>query len=588
MFICTCFVNSLFTKIGLYVFTATDLSQMQLPDGVVVPPAMQNPSNPYNRYNTPYAPVENEPYSPATSYGYPMKGYEKPEESNYNYNTSYTPPQFSTQVADPQTYSNPYYSATQNNSTVVTDTQITMSYGNANQANVVPNPPQYGSYETYNTAPQMGLTPESMSTMSGYHNSDMSMNFAQMHVSAPKSEPGSYGADYSQTYYSIQYPQAATPNMATYSNAPQNSNTNMTSSQIPSDYNSLNYPYSTDPQGMQQVNPNVSTPYSSVEQYSYNNYISQAYPIYTNSESNITSTTSVVSNPVSLSNYSSNVVSHSALPINSTMANPTNLANYSSMNPMNSIPNNVTNVPINMANPVGISESTNLSNTPLNVVQPYTIPEQDSNYIDPAVLSQLDALDQPIKSHVTGEALASHTFQPTYQSYPNSAVSYPTEQNVPTTNYQFPNQTPNVTYAQTYQNHPGYNFNASTGTYEYNYGSQNSYNYTDQSNMNSQPLMQEQNWSAQGVYTSAGNCETVQSPSETPALQQTSVDQPNNNQTYYHAPYGYQTTIQSNVVVPESQPDTTNYGANMNQSTYMQSGQGQDTSVTFSNNQGKS
>ncbi|XP_052758573.1 tyrosine-protein phosphatase non-receptor type 23 [Galleria mellonella] len=544
---------------------ATDLSQTQLPDGVVVPQALQNPNNPYGRYGTPYAPTGNEPYSIQSNYGYPMKtGYDKPEDAQYGYNTPYTPPQYSLQ--DPQSqYTNPYYSATHNSSTIVTDSQSPMAYNSVSQANMHPNVSQYGVYsDPYNQHNQMATIPEVSSAYSTPYNQsqDLTANFGQMQIATPRSEPISqptrqpmsqpmsqpmtqpmsqpvsqpmsqpmgqpisqatgYGADYSQTYYNIQYPQTSTPNVATYSNAHNpNTNMNMTPSQLPSDYNSMNYPYSTNTQ--YQPTPNVSSTYSAEQQYSYPNYATPEYPIYTNTDSNMTSTTSI-------------------------------------------------------------------TNIPVSVPQAYsTIPEQDSNFIDPKVLAQLDAIDKPIKSHVTGEALSTTPqYQPNYQNIPNATPNYnPAEQNtVPTTSYQYPDQTQNVNCNQTYQNHPGYNYNPATGTYDYNYGSQNSftgYVNPDQANVNSQSMGQNPNWPAQGVYTSAGTCETVQSPSSE-QVPQTSVEPLSDNQTYYNAPYGYQ-TIQPNESVPNSQPETTNYGANINQSTYMQCGQGQDTSVTFSNNQ---
>ncbi|KAM3958065.1 tyrosine-protein phosphatase non-receptor type protein myopic [Aphomia sociella] len=606
---------------------ATDLSQTQLPDGVVVPHALQNPNNPYSRYGAPYAPTENEPYAIQSNYGYTTKmGYEKPEEAHYDYNTPYIPPQFSSQANEPQSqYTNPYYSATQNNTTIVTDSQNSVAYNSVSQTNMHPNMNQYGTYnDSYNTHNQMGSIPEASSTYNTpySHNQDLAANFTQMQIATPKSEPlsqpidqsvgqpmaqpmnqsmghavsqpmshqlsqpmtqlvgqpmahpmsqsmgqvvnqpltqpmnqpmaqsvgqsmaqplgqpmaqnvgnsmaqsmnqpTSYGADYSQTYYNIQYPQTSTPNVATYSNA-HHANTNMTASQFPSDYSSMNYPYSTDTQ-YQPVNANVSSGYS-VEQMSHQNYIPSEYPVYTNTGSNITSTTSIVNNPV------------------------------------------------NVAQPTQYS----------------AIPETDGSYIDPAILSQLDAIDKPIKSHVTGEALsATLPFQSNYQNVPNpNTYTNLTEQNMqPTTPYQQTEMTSNVNYNQTYQNHPGYNYNASTGTYDYNYGSQNSftgYVNPDEANMNSQSTGQNPNWSMQGVYTSAGNCETVQSPS-TEQVPDPAMVQPDNNHTYYNAPYGYQTT-QSNDSEPKTELETTNYGANMNQSTYMQCGQAQNTSVTFANDQ---
>ncbi|XP_053603640.1 tyrosine-protein phosphatase non-receptor type 23 [Plodia interpunctella] len=564
---------------------ASDVAQM--PDGVV--PGAQNP-NPYIRYNSPYAPSEPDSYAPTTSYGYMKNSYEKPEEQQFNYSTSYTPSQYASPVGDPQIYSNPYYSATQNNSTIVTDSQNPVSYGNAGQANMAPTTSQYGTYtDPYNPVNQMATIPENPSVSQQYtpQNQEFNTNFAQMHVSAPK-EPGNYGQDYSETFYSVQYPQNATQNMTTYSHAPQNYNTNMTKSQIPNEYNSLNYPYSTDPQCMQQPNAGTSTAYSSTD-FSNFGHMSQAYSIYANPESIVTSTTSVMNNPMVNHSVNPNLA---VTPINAgnavNMANNFNMANPAGVaDPAGLVPQNVTNIP------VGIPNNPEILPNPAAMVPPYNVvPGQDANYLDPAILSQLDAYDKPIKSHVTGEALSSTTipFHSNFQTYPTTTSTYtPTEQNTqPNNTYQFTDQSAN--YAQTFQNHPGYNYNPATGTYDYNYGSQNSYTgYTNQgqSNVNPQAMTEGANWAAQGVYTSAGAgaCDTVQSPSEAPQVVPQQVEQ--GDQMYYNTPYGYQTntTMQPNEVVTQAEPVSTNYGANMNQSTYMQSGQAQDTNVTFTNNQ---
>lgn len=560
-----------------------------------MPANIQNP-NPYNRYGSPYAPSESDPYAVPSNYAYPLSNkpsFDKPEDMGYGHSTPYTPQQYSSQVVDPQTYTNPYYSATQNNSTVVTDTQYPNPYSGNVPANATPSTSQYNPYSDPYGQPQMPPVPESTPSMSSYQN-DMNVNFAQMQISFPKSEPApvsaGYGADYSQTFYSVQYPQAATPNMSTYSHAPQNANTSVTPSQLPSDYSALNYPYTTDQQFMQpqQTNPTVSTPYSNTEySYSTSGYanMSQAYPIYTNTDSTVTSTTSV-------------------------------------------------------ANPVTSSQS-------------YAYPPaQDPSFANPnPALSQLDVFDKPIKSHVTGEALVSNlNFQPSYQGYDQNAIpnytnpteinyqvppqnplpiySNPPDQNYPTNNptlapaysnqnklpetpvadysdsasqnyqaniqvsapsysnpaeqnyqasngYTYPNDA-NVSYAQTFQNHPGYTFNSATGNYDYAYGSQNSYIDLEQQS-------KDQNWPAQ--YTNAGTCDTVQSPSENqPGMQ--GSEPPSNNQTYYNAPYGYQ-TMQPNDAPPMPEFTTTNYGANVNQATYMQSGQGHNANVTYTSNQGK-
>ncbi|KAJ0182115.1 hypothetical protein K1T71_002837 [Dendrolimus kikuchii] len=654
---------------------ATDVTQMQLPDGVVMP--MQIP---YDRY-TPYAPTETNPYAyPATS-----KPYDKPEEMY----SSFTP-QFSSQISE-QTYSNPYYSATLNNGTVVTDSQNSMysnqsnqQYGNNNSTNSVQylattgqnqhmnmgqppsnqfinnaeqntqypgdmnlypgqvntysanasqvnpqytgnasnsqyptnpshansqyqisvcqgntqypvagqsnlqyavasqtnlqypvnaspaisqysttsqgnaqqflgsthhpdaqypvnasqsqvsteimpnasntnvtylaNPNQVNQYpgsiqtsqymynDPYGQSNQMGPISNAISSMSTYseaNQTDLSSNFAQMQITGPKSEPSNYGQEHSQTYY-MQYSQGSTANV-------YNSGQNSTApSQMPSDYSTINYPYSSDPTQLSQ-----NQVYSATDaQYNFASTscgnASQSYPTYTNANSAITSTTSI-------------------------------------------------------------------SNT-MTSSQGYNNAESES-YINPA-LSQLDAFDTPIKSHVTGEALTSINYT-NFQNYDASALTKQ-DQNYPNNLYNNTEQS-NVSYAQGYQNHPGYTFNSATGNYEYNYGSQNSYR-TVHSNIDPQVTGKDANWNAPVVYTSAGQCETVQSPSEESQRPIEGKD----NQTYYNAPYGYQTiTNQANEVIPNSQVVSTNYGANVNQSTYMQSGHCNDpeTNVTFASNQ---
>lgn len=656
---------------------------MQLPDGVVMPMQM-----PYDRY-TPYAPTEANPYAyPATS-----KLYEKPEEMY----SSYTP-QFSSQMAE-QSYSNPYYSATQNNGTAVTDSQNSMysnqpnqPYGNINQSNgsqffgttghsqhttfgqnpttqLQNNPDKNSQYQadinqmypgqvntysannsqanpqytgnagntqyptnpshansqyqisvsqgnmqypvashanlqypvvshsnlnypvsaspvtnqysttsqanaqqfignnlqsdpqypinasqsqtsqvstanavlntniTYPTNPneannqyhaniqnnqymynepygqsnQTEPIPNAISSMSTYseaNQTELASNFAQMQITGPKSEPSNYGHDNSQAYY-MQYSHGTTANVNTY-NSGQSSTA---PSQIPSDYSSINYPYSSNPsQQSQNQTYNVSEPQHNFVSTSYGN-ISQTYPTYTNASSAITSTTSI--------------------------------------------------------------------STTVTTSQSYNNSENDS-YINPA-LSQLDAFDKPIKSHVTGEALTTLNYMNS-QNYDATTLTKQ-EQNYTTNLYNNSDQS-NVAYTHGYQNHPGYIFNAATGNYEYNYGSQNSYS-TVHGNIDPQVMGKDTNWSAPGVYTSAGQCETVHSPSEEPRVPTEGTA----NQTYYTAPYGYQTiTNQANEVIPpNSQVVSTNYGANVNESTYMQSGHGNDqgTSVTFTSNQGK-
>ncbi|KAJ2953915.1 hypothetical protein O0L34_g1550 [Tuta absoluta] len=550
---------------------ATDMSKMQIPDGVVMPG--MSTQNPYNRYGG-YGPNESDKYPVSTSYGY-----QKPDDGNY-YTTPYTPAQFSSQgMPSESQYSNPYYSGTQNNSTAVTDSSVPYNPSNTSTTQSQYNVNVY--HEPYAMhGQQMGTIPEVASTVTVFsaanqNQTDLNVNFSNMQIAA-KTEPN---LDYSAYY---QYPQSS--QMATYSHAPQSSATSVVPSQGPTDF-SANYPYSADatqhPYGQpsmaqtstynmanqqvqpgmaptstynpnqpqmsypeQQINP-VSNPYSMPDQpYSYpgTSYeaASQGYAIYTNADSVMTSTTSVVNAPQ-------------------------------------------------------VSAA--------NVPQPYSF-EQDPKY-NPAALAQLDAMDQPIKSHVTGEALTNINY-PGYQPYDQTALNVQkpeqmpgynsTDQTYQGQNYQQPPSeiTPQnfqanyafveqsaANYSSSYQSHPGYTYNPATGNYEYTYGSTHSYTEGQSHALQSN---QEQNYVPNGVYTSAGTCETVQSPSENTPTPQMPAEQPN-NQIYYNSPYGYLTTTnQSGEIAPNSTPNATNYGANVNQSTYMQSGQ-QDTSVTFSNNQ---
>ncbi|KPJ07130.1 Tyrosine-protein phosphatase non-receptor type 23 [Papilio machaon] len=477
---------------------ATDMTQMSLPDGVVMPPAMHQ--NPYGRYGTPYAPSEVDPYAVQHTYAYPVASkanIDKPIDdiSKYSY-TSYTPPQYSSQMADPQTYTNPYYSATHNNATIVTDSQASVNYQNVNQANpntnANANVQSYNVYDPYSHVSQAGPIPDSMSMYNSANQEQLTANFAQMQVTPPVNQPnksessGNLPNEYSQTFYTMQYQHVPSANMATYSHAPQDSQTSSVSSQLPSDY-SLNYNYTAEMgnQYPQSVQPNVSSAYGT--QYQDTASMPQNY-MYTNAESAVTSTTCVVTAPVTVSN-------------------------------------------------------------------PYNVPAEGNPEYNTS-LSQLDALDKPIKSHVTGEALSSMDIQSSYQNYTTGLNA----SNDP--NY----QTPSTYYQdQNYQNHPGYTYNNSTGNYDYNYGSQNSYsNY-------------------------AGVCNTVQSPSDNPQIQ-VSNEQPMNTQIYYNHPYGYQNTqvpnaSQLNVAPQQNFPEATNYTSEMNHSTYMQSGVVPGTNVTYIDNQ---
>lgn len=495
---------------------------MSLPDGVVMPPAIHNVQNPYGRYSAPYAPSEVDPYSAQHTYAYPAASKpntDKPidDMSNYSY-TSYTPPQYSSQMADPQTYTNPYYSATHNNATLVSDSQISLNYQNVNQANTNVQPYMY---DPYTQANQAGPIPDN--TMYNSANQEqLTANFAQMQVTAPinqqnKSESTNLPNEYSQTFYSMQYQHVPSANMATYSHAPQDSQTSSVSSQLPSEY-SLNYNYTAEMgnQYPQTVQPNVSNAFAT--QYYTSGQDAATMPqtyMYSNAESAVTSTTCVVSAP-------------------DTVSNP--------------------------------------------YVPTDTNPEYNTS------MSQLDALDKPIKSHVTGEALSSMDIQSSYQNY--TSVNPPNDQNYQTSNTYYQDQN--------YQNHPGYTYNSSTGNYDYNYGSQNSYtNYggVEQPNMDPQLTAKDPNWNQQTMYTNAGVCNTVQSPSDNPQIQQISNEQPINTQIYYNHPYGYQNTQVPNTSQPnvpqQNFPEATNYTSEMNHSTYMQSGVVPETNVTYTDTQGK-
>lgn len=504
---------------------------MKYPDGYVMP---QN--NPYNPYANSYSPSENAPYNVPNNYGYPVankSNYYDNKGEDTNASTPYTPAQYSDQqMGNPQTY-NPYYTgSTQNTNTVVTDSP-NPGY---NQANMTSVPNQYSVHNNVYGQQQVVPIPEAPISFTPQNQTELAMSFGQMQVSTPKPEqkyevPSSHGTEYSHTFYNVQYPQVATPNNATYSHAIQNSNTNLVPSQVPSNYNPLNYPYATVDQTVPN-NPNYAPPsstpintYATPEPYSYASTSGgfessgQVYPIYTQADS---------SSMYSTSSGSSNI----------------------------------------------------------QTVPGYMYPEPDK-----LATAALDAIDKPIKSHVTGEALSTNYYPTGIPQYnpngtPNQTnYSNPTEQSVPQACPYPQNDQTNVNYAQVYQNHPGYTFNATSGGYEYSYGSQNSfssYNQQQQGNIDPNVPTKDQNWPTH-VYTSAGMCETVQSPSETPQM----VPQVG-NQNNYNSPYGYQTNnMQSNEMVPNNQPVSTNYGANMNQSTHMQSGHLHDSSVNYTNNQGK-
>ncbi|CAG9134725.1 unnamed protein product [Plutella xylostella] len=514
----------------------TEAPQMKYPDGYVVP---QN-TNPYNPYANQYQPSESS-YAVPNSYSYPAKSVAevpKIEVDGYGYNTPYTPSQYSAQMSNPQATYNPYYTNmnAQESNTACTDSQnASYQSGNVSQTNVVPNTSQYG-YDPYGvpTATVQAHAPSipEVPSVPYAQQTDLAMNFANMQVSMPKQEPNPYNTEYANTFYNVNYPQVNTPNMATYTNPQPNSATTLVTSQVPSEYGATNYPYGTLDQtvpenktfNQQGVNPGTSTAYQS-------NPVDPAYSYSSTSE------------------YDPNTASYPVY------TNADNASMYTSTSSISSV-------------------------VPTNLPPEYTVP-------DSAALGQLEAYDRPIKSHTTGQALTSNYYQPTVPQYDTTSVANYTDANVPQSVPNDPNSQYNTqvsaNYTQMYQNHPGYTHNASTGNFEYNYGSQSSfvsYNNSVQGNIDPQ-TGQDPNWAVQGVYTSAGTHETVQSPSGEPL--QMPAQQPN-NQIYYNNPYGYQ-TMQPNEVVPNSQTVNTNYGANMNQSTYMQSGQGVDSSVTYSNNQ---
>ncbi|CAH2067482.1 unnamed protein product, partial [Iphiclides podalirius] len=460
---------------------ATDLSQMSMPDGVVLPPAT-------SRYGAPYAP-EIDPYAAQTSYAYAVAGKDfgkaGEDAATYGY-TPYTPSQFASQMVDPQTYTNPYYSATQNNTTIVTDSQGSVPYNAAPGAQSHPH----------------GPIPDAMSMYGAASQTDLSGNFAQMQLAAPKPETaGRFGTEYSQTYYSMQYPHMPAANMATYSSAGRDSQTSIVSSQLPSDY-SLNYSYG---EAAAQYAPNVPDSYSAPYQYGGRDGTPQGCA-YT-----------------------------------------------------------------------GPASAANVDNAPAGA-SPYGAPEMGPEYAHS--MSQLDALDMPIKSHVTGEALTPHV-QTSYQNF--AATSGPNETSYQPAPAYYQEQTPN--YAQSYQSHPGYTYDGSTGNYDYNYGSQSSYpSYGgEQPTLDPQAAANGPNWNAQPVYTNAGGCDSAQSPPEAPALQ-TQPSQPVDN-TYYGQQYGYQNSQiapgQQNAPVQQNIPET----RETNQSAYIQPAQVPATNVTYTNDQ---
>ncbi|XP_030024253.2 tyrosine-protein phosphatase non-receptor type 23 [Manduca sexta] len=564
---------------------ATDIPQMQLPDGVVMPPMLNNP---YDRYATPYAPTEPE-YTQNYAYAPASKPYEKPEDA-YPYNTAYTPSQYSAPMSDhqQQIYSNPYYSAPQNNGTVVTDTQNPMAYNNMN---VTPN--QYGVYNdpyVQNVqAPSNQPVPDVVSSMSTYNapQADLNVNFSQMQISVPKSEP-TFDQSYGQ-YYS-QYPQSSTPNtygqhaaaslpqQVPYSqqgNVPSQvpygqQPTSNVPSQVPYSQQSVPNVQSQVPYSQQSV-PNVQ-PQVPFSQQSVSNVQPQA-PYSQHSATNLPSQ---IQSDYNSMNYQYNT---ETAQFGQMHVNPMYSATEQYSYPTSSFANASQSYPTYTNATNAVTSTTNATSTTTATSYPFQ-PEAEYN---PA-LAQLDAFDKPIKSHVTGEALStSVSYQPGYQYDANAQNFNQQQQNYqPTSSYGYTDQS-NANYSQSYQNHPGYTFNSTSGNYEYNYGSQNSYSGGNaQGNVDPQPGNKDANWSAQ-VYTNAGTYDTVQSPSESSHMPSSSEQAP--NQTYYNSQQGQQNASQPNEEALAPQSATVNYTATTNQATYMQSGQQRDTSVTFSSNQ---
>lgn len=619
----------------IVIVLATDLT-MQLPDGGIMP--IQGLPNPYERYGPIYTSSENDSHALQQNYAYPAtsKDYEKPDTYGYS---AYIPQQFSSQIPDQsqQIYSNPYYSVIHNNGTIVTDSQNTVQYPDFNQPNINQanlnqtninqenmnhsnmiqanmNPPniiqanipnqyanqtnqpinsnQYsdpGSNQPNMNPNQFAYDPYSTQTTSkpdvvptGY-NQDLNSNFSQMHINASKSEPPSTFGDYTQTYYSVQYPQANTPNSATYSHAPQSANTSMVFA--PSDYGSLNYPYSNEGTELGQT-PQTSVPYIAEQYFTSSGYsgVSQEYPVYTQADgSSMTNVANAIGASQSFAypsdanpNQVNPALSHLDAfdkPIKShtkgeALSSSTYAATFQTYDSNISASQNYTNpseqsIQNVQPNQMFGNQSEQKGNPNLTSHQVYANPNEQSNLQNTQIPQMFSNQNYPSTSqHVQ----------------PSQAFTNPNEQS-------FLSNTNQSQYSHGYQNHPGYTYDSVTGNYAYGYGSQNSISYdSSAANINPQASSKDPNWSAQGVYTSAGMCETVQSPSLENAPH---PEQSANQHIYYNTPYGYITNTSQANQMGQTQSMPTNYGADMNQSTYMQSGQHvYDTNVTFANNQG--
>lgn len=595
-------------------------------------------TNQYNVYNNPYmtnqTPATPDPnmaqYTPVSqdfNASFAQMQISTPKnEPVANYGGEYGQTQFSVQY--PQSYTPnmaTYSSAAQKSNTNIVGSPMpsdgnypymndpTAQYGQASMPNVsnpaqnaqvsvpnVPNPmPQYGQSSAPNQTGQYGQTPAPnvSNPMSQYNITSTPNASNPMAQYAHSMMPNTSNP-------MAQYDQSSLPNMS--NPMAQYGQTSMPNDPAAKTFNSQtsnqmsNFPNTTQNIPSNQT-PGFSNqqniPGSNQLQYSVSNTSVSAAPDLSNQMQYA---------PNATQNFT-NTIQNAHMP-GQTQFNPTSgmsnfTPNYPMQAPQNSVPNSSSAIPTvsgydqqyafstsayentsqgyvytNAENT--ITSTTNTGVAAFSAGQPYSIPNEATGYIDPS-LSQLDALDKPIKSHVTGEALSTGIRNQHYN--PMSQIP---EQSYQATNAQYLDQS-NAGYVQNYQNHPGYTYNAASGNYDYNYGSQNSYTNYGQANVEPQSIAKDPNWNSAGVYTSAGPCQTVQSPSDNPQSNNTvPSEQTSNSQIYYNQPYGYQTvTNQANEITTQSMQVTTNYGANVNCSTYIQSGQMQDTSVTFT--QGK-
>lgn len=294
--------------------------------------------------------------------------------------------------------------------------------------------------------------------------------------------------DYSQTYYNPnQYPQCNMTNIATYCNTNHSTETMSTQSQIQPGY------------GFPCKNTEETVlPSSSYDMASYS-------PIMYNSMGPATDVGTSMSYgppmPVQHHNqdYSSTSQAGPALSYVETLSNST----VSSDLPSSSY--------VNTQNPIGLSEQSTVG------VSTQSIAPEMLNYQS----KHQEVLDQPIKSHVTGQALSSNI-----NTYPQAVFqNLPADPN--TINYGTPSVNSDANTSQyasyqvtsignadglpsSYQNHPGYSFNNETGLYDYSYGYQNTISSKDQSNNNQSG---NQTLDRANIYSHAGAYGTVQSSS---------------------------------------------------------------------------